>query len=80
MTKAEDEQYTKYKTELSNKVRISLEETDSFLQQVCALQYIPWNRSPQTNFPNGTVAYINAKTRSKTVSYTHLTLPTICSV
>jgi hypothetical protein len=54
-------EYCGFEATLPVEVRGSLEKTDTLVQQLCALQYIPRSPRRMKNLPHSTVAYINAK-------------------
>ena len=66
MTNEETLEYETFKSERTPEVRKTLEETDTLLLQLCALQYIPRDHTPiHPHFPYGKVAHVNAKIRGK---------------
>ena len=61
MTPAELAEYAAFKETLPDEEKVSLEQTDTLVTQICALQYIPRNPKTSFRYPHGMVAYMNAK-------------------
>jgi hypothetical protein len=65
MDSAEEKDYKDYKTSIPEDYRQRLENTDNFLLQVCALQYMPGTKRVTKDCPYGTVPYMNAKIKQR---------------
>jgi hypothetical protein len=54
--------YNDFKSECTPEVKKGLEATDKLMMQVCAIQFIPRDRTPIfPEYPHRKVAYVNAK-------------------